>query len=52
MNPKEKLIEKLRIKLGLWLLISPKVTATSLTMNKKIQEIKCIHCGKNPFFIG
>ena len=45
-----KIIEKIRLKIALWLLISPKVSATATTLMQRHEMIRCVHCGKNPFF--
>ena len=46
----KKIIENLRLKIGLWLLVSPRMTATATELMHRHEEMKCIHCGKNPFF--
>lgn len=44
----KKYIDLLRIKLGMWLLFNPTFTATAMEMSRRVQTIRCIHCGKNP----
>lgn len=46
----KKIIEKIRLKIGLWFLVSPTMTATATELMHRQEEIRCIHCGKNPFF--
>jgi hypothetical protein len=46
----KKIIESLRLKIGLWLLVSPKMTATATELMRRREEMQCIHCGKNPLF--
>jgi len=45
-----KLLEKLKFKLGIWLICNKTMTATSKALSNKVVETRCIHCGKNPFF--
>ena len=45
-----KIIEKLRWKLGLWLIQTKTMTATSVMLRERVNTAKCIHCGKNPYF--
>lgn len=46
-----KIIERLRWKIGMWLIHSKTMTATAMTLRDNVEKTKCIHCGKNPYFI-
>ena len=43
-------IRELKYKLGMWLITDKKFYASSVTISKLTNEMRCVHCGKNPYF--
>jgi len=44
------LIKELKYKIGIWLITDKKFIESSMTITKLSNEMRCIHCGKNPYF--
>lgn len=46
-----KTIERFRWWLGLKLIQTKTMTATATMLTERATKVRCIHCGKKPFFI-
>jgi|WetSurMetagenome_2_1015567.scaffolds.fasta_scaffold1278446_2 hypothetical protein len=40
-----KIIDDLRFKLGMWLLIDKRMSATAVMMTREMNQLRCEHCG-------
>ena len=46
----KNIIELLRLKIGLWLIQTKSLTATEIMLRDRVNNLRCIHCGKNPYY--
>ena len=46
----KEIVKKLKYKLGIWLITDKHFYKSSMTISKLSNEMRCIHCGKNPYF--
>jgi hypothetical protein len=48
----KKLFELLRFKIGMWIALSGNKSMIKIAneFDDNVKSIRCLHCGKNPFF--
>jgi hypothetical protein len=49
-----KVLDYLRLKLGMWIAYTGRnktATQASIELSNRIENMRCVHCGKNPYFI-
>ena len=45
-----KWFKELKYKIGIWLITDKRFIEKSIMVTKLSNEMRCIHCGKNPYF--